>query len=81
MKFQDVTFDKFWIPLEMEYPKLSSKSVDILLPFATTYLCELSFLTLACIKNKYRECLRAVDQKLRVCLSSISARIVRLCAS
>ena len=81
MQFQDMALDTFWISLEKEYPTLSSSAVDILLPFATTYLCELSFSTLTCIKNKYRERLRAVDQELRVCLSSIPARIERLCAS
>ena len=53
--FQDMALDTFWISLEKEYPILSSNAVDILLPFATTYLCELSFSSLTCIKNKYRE--------------------------
>ena len=76
-----MTFDTFWIPLEKEYPIVSSSAVDLPLPFSTTYLSELCFSSLASIKNKYRECLRAKDQELRVCLSSIPARIEQLCVS
>ena len=81
IKFQDMDLDRFWISLETEYRVVSSCAVAILLPFSTTYLCELSFSSLTYIKNKYRERLKAVDQELRVCLSSIPARIGRLCAS
>lgn len=81
MRFGDMELDRFWISVKKEYPAASSSAVAILLPFSTTYLCELSFSSLTYIKNKYRERLRTVDQELRVCLSSIPARIGRLCAS
>ncbi|XP_040187942.1 SCAN domain-containing protein 3-like [Rana temporaria] len=81
IKFQDVALDTFWVSLKCEYSVVSSTAIAILLPFSTTYLCELSFSSLTYIKNKYRERLRAVDQELRVCLSSFPARIERLCQS
>lgn len=81
MQFQEMPRDKFWISVEKDYPTLSRSAVDMLLPFATTYLCELSFSSLTLIKNKHRERLRALDEELRVCLSSIPARIEKLCSS
>ena len=75
MRFGDMELDRFWISLEKEYPVASSSAVAILLPFSTTYLCELSFSSLTYIKNKYRERLRTVDQELRVCLS-VSASVL-----
>lgn len=81
MQFHDMSLDTFWISVQQNYPTLSGTAIDMLLPFSTTYLCELSFSSLTFIKNKHRERLRALDQELRVCLSSIPARIERLCSS
>lgn len=70
---------QFWIPLKNQYPDVSLKAVKILLPFATSYLCELGFSALTEIKSKKRERLQTVDQELRVCLTSIEPRIEKLC--
>ena len=45
---------KFWVSCNAEFPELSTKAMKCLLPFATTYLCESVFSTLAYEKNKYR---------------------------
>ena len=76
--FMQQQFSKFWLTVASEYPLLSQKAVKILLPFATTYLCEAGFSALTNLKNKYRSRL-APENDLRVCLSVISPRIDSLC--
>ncbi|QQP49296.1 Uncharacterized protein FKW44_009911, partial [Caligus rogercresseyi] len=69
----------FWIQQHGEYPVLSDKAVRALLPFATTYLCEKGFSSLAAIKTKYRSRLDA-EPDLRLKLCSIEPDIKGLCA-
>ena len=69
----------FWLGVVNEYPLLSQKTTKILLPFATTYICERAFSALSNMKTKYRS-RHAVESDLRVCLSQIAPRIDKLCS-
>ena len=77
--FSQTELSEFWISLVKEYPELSTRAVKILIPFSTSYLCELGFSVLTEIKSKKRERILMIDAEMRVCLSSIEPRIEILC--
>ena len=79
-RFQNVSLVQFWLNLNSEYNALSSKALKILLPFATSYLCETGFSVLAAMKTKYRARL-IVEKELRVAISSITPRFNSLCTN
>ena len=58
--------DEFWLKCAPEYPTLSKSAIDLLLRFAITYLCEVTFFVLIAIKTSKRERLRSVEQDLRL---------------
>uniref|UniRef100_A0A8C4RMF6 Zinc finger BED domain-containing protein 5 n=1 Tax=Erpetoichthys calabaricus TaxID=27687 RepID=A0A8C4RMF6_ERPCA len=75
-----VSLMKFWTQASHEYPELSQKAFKIILPFATSYLCECGFSALVTIKTKCRSRLE-VEDELRLSLSSITPHLDRLCSN
>ena len=55
------------------------KSVKVLIPFTSTYLCECGFFALTMIISKYHSSLQ-VEDDLRLLLSAVRPCISRLCA-
>ena len=56
------------------------QALRVLMPFATTYLCEAAFSAMAAVKTKHRQRLDAVEKDLRLKLSSIAPNFGELCA-
>ena len=54
LQFQSKTLAAFWIGAEKDYPLLGKRALTILLPFATSYLCEVGSSAVASIKTKHR---------------------------
>jgi hypothetical protein len=79
-KFAEIPLDTFWLSLKSEYPVLPMTSVKKLIPFSTTYLCELGLSALNDIKTCKRERLRATDEEMRVALSAVASRIDLICS-
>jgi hypothetical protein len=67
----------FWLSVKSEYPVLSEKAIKILIPFATTYLCEKIFSSVTAIKNK-NHCRLETQTALRVARTSLEPRIHKL---
>jgi hypothetical protein len=73
-----VSPDVFWVSIRKKYPVISAKTVNILLQFSTSYLCEQAFSCLTNIESKEENRLLSVEEELRVCLSKIRPRIQHL---
>ena len=80
LKFASQTLSEYWLGVEREYPLIGQKAVNILLPFATSYLCEMGFSTVAALKTKYRSQLN-IEQELRVAVSSLKPRFGMMCTA
>ncbi|KAL1281206.1 hypothetical protein QQF64_000009 [Cirrhinus molitorella] len=77
--FKNKSLVDFWASAMVEYPGLSKQALKVLMPFATTYLCEAGFSALTLLKTKHRQRLDA-ENDLRVKLSSIGPNFDDLCA-
>lgn len=47
------SLNEFWLEIKIEFPKISDKALNILLPFYTMYLCKVEFSALIIIKSKH----------------------------
>jgi hypothetical protein len=70
----------FCLTVKIEYPVVAELAVRVILPFATSYLCESAFFALTYIKSKYRTRLADDEADLRAALSDIEPRFDLLCS-
>uniref|UniRef100_UPI00358EA82C protein FAM200C-like n=1 Tax=Myxine glutinosa TaxID=7769 RepID=UPI00358EA82C len=68
MQFESNTLEEFWCAALDMFPRLGGKALRVLIPFATTYLCESGFSSLLSIKTKSRNCLN-LQADLRIVVS------------
>ena len=76
----DLSVAAFWLSLQKEYPNLVEKTISLILPFSTSYLCEQSFSAMVTIKCKTRNRLLHLEDDMRVALSAIRPNIQHLCS-
>ncbi|XP_063931161.1 zinc finger BED domain-containing protein 5-like [Zophobas morio] len=68
---------EFWSSVSHEYRVISTAALKVLLPFATSNLCETGFSALAVIKDKYRLKID-VEKEMRVAISKLEPRLQKL---
>uniref|UniRef100_A0A1A9VI02 HAT C-terminal dimerisation domain-containing protein n=1 Tax=Glossina austeni TaxID=7395 RepID=A0A1A9VI02_GLOAU len=69
----------FWLRVKNDFPTLTNKALEILLPFVTSYLCETGFFTVAVLKTKHRSRLM-IEKEQRTAISSMIPRFEKICA-
>ena len=52
--YDSSSLETFWCNVHIEYPTLAKRPQQVLIPFATTWLCKLGFSSLLYFKNKCR---------------------------
>ncbi|XP_068227879.1 zinc finger BED domain-containing protein 5-like [Palaemon carinicauda] len=78
-KVKSVT--QFWCGMYQSYSKISMIALRVLVPFASTYLCEAGFSTLVNMKTKNRNRLELdVGDDMRLALTTFRPRISKLAA-
>ena len=80
LQFNSMALISVCIRRSCEYPLLSEKAVNVLLPCATTYLCETAFSAVTAMTTKYRSRLN-IEHDIRDCLARISPRLDKLCGA
>ncbi|XP_056092494.1 zinc finger BED domain-containing protein 5-like [Rhinichthys klamathensis goyatoka] len=80
LQFKRKPLVDFWTESLKSYTVLAKQALRVLMPFATTYLCEAGFSAMAAVKTKHRQRLDAVEKELRLKLSSIAPNFGELCA-
>ena len=68
----------FWVKARAEFPLVGCKALRVLVPFATSYLCEAGFSAVAVIKSKYRN-KTDIEREMRVAISNTAPRFNKMC--
>ncbi|KRY39055.1 Protein ZBED8 [Trichinella spiralis] len=74
MSFDRKRLIQFWLSVENTYPTLSTAALKVLLPFTTSYMCEIGFSAMIGIKTKLRNKLQ-ISNNLRLKLTHISVDV------
>ncbi|XP_050535830.1 zinc finger BED domain-containing protein 5-like [Daktulosphaira vitifoliae] len=65
---------EFWLSAQQTYPTLSTEALKVLLPFSSSYLCEVGFSAMVGIKNKLRNKLQ-LSHSLRLKITTIDVDV------
>jgi hypothetical protein len=54
LNFNRRKLTQFWLSIQQTYPTLSTEALKVLLPFSSSYICEVGFSAMVGIKTKFR---------------------------
>ncbi|XP_013793863.1 protein FAM200A-like [Limulus polyphemus] len=74
MNFNSRKLIQFWVSVRKPYPILSTEALKVLLPFSSSYHCEVGFSAMVGIKNKFRNKLQ-LSNSLRLKLTHIDVDV------
>ena len=77
LEFKSVNLDTFWLKRKSDYPELTTEALKCLIPFAISYLCELTYSSMAQIKSKHRNRLN-LENDLILCVAKTDPRWEKL---
>jgi len=66
---------QFWLSSQQIFPILSTEAIKILLPFSSSYMCEVGFSAMVGIKNKHRNKLK-LSNSLRLKITKIDVDVI-----
>ena len=66
----------FWVKARAEFPLVGSKALRLLVPFATSYLCEVGFSAVAVIKSKYRNRMD-IEREMRLQYQTLHRNLIK----
>lgn len=78
LQFTSEDLNTFWLARRNEYGNLVTEALKILIPFATSYLCEKGFSSMVALKTKYRNRLLSLENNLLLCVSNVDPRMEKL---
>ncbi|XP_067936961.1 protein FAM200C-like [Watersipora subatra] len=78
--FKELSIEHFWVQAQRLYPNISLAAFKMLIPFASTCLCESAFSAMLTIKSKSRNHLE-VEADLRCAVSTTTPNIKILVSS
>ncbi|XP_067933379.1 protein FAM200A-like [Watersipora subatra] len=78
--FKELPIEHFCVQAQIFYPNISLAAFKMLIPFASTYLCESAFSAMLTIKSKSKNHLE-VEADLRCALSTTTPNIKILVSS
>ena len=68
----------FWVKARSKLPFVGYKALRVLMPFATSYLCEAGFSAVVVMKPKYRNKIE-IERDMLVAISNIAPRFNKMC--
>lgn len=74
LKFRRNNLIEFWLSAQQKCPTLSTEALKVLLPFSSSYLCEVGFSAMVGIKNKHRNKLQ-LSHSLRLKVTKIDVDV------